>query len=87
VTYNAYNAILPNLKEAEKNQVMQLLEQAREEAYTGGSSQEKTAIFEAHKSRINEFLNSNGHDVAKATQEWQERQAQTASSGSQPGGQ
>lgn len=88
VTYDAYNAILPNLKEAEKNHIRQQLVQAREEAYTGGSSQEKTAIFESHKSRINEFLNSNGYDVAKATEEWEKRQAQTASTSSgQPSGQ
>ncbi|MSU57021.1 MAG: DUF3826 domain-containing protein [Pedosphaera sp.] len=47
---------------------------AREEAIDGGSADEKSAIFQKFKDQINAHLNANGHDVAKATREWEAKQ-------------
>jgi hypothetical protein len=73
-TYNGYCSILPNLSDAEKAKIMDLLKQAREVAMDGGSAGEKTAIFQQYKDQINSYLQTQGIDVAKATQEWLDRQ-------------
>jgi hypothetical protein len=73
-TYTAYCAILPKLTDEEKARVLELLKQAREEAIDGGSSGEKSVIFQNYKDQINAYLDGHGYDVAKATKEWQARQ-------------
>lgn len=78
VTYDAYCEIVPKLTDAEKAKILAALKVAREEAMDGGSADEKTAIFQKHKEGINAMLNANGHDVAKATKEWEAKQAQAA---------
>ena len=78
VTYDAYGAILPNLNASEKAQIMDLLKAAREEAMDGGSADEKSAIFQKYKDQINAALGAHGHDVAKATREWESKQAAAA---------
>lgn len=75
VTYDAYCEIVPKLTDAEKAKILEMLKAAREEAMDGGSADEKTAIFQHHKDQINAMLNANGHDVAKATKEWEAKQA------------
>lgn len=78
VTYDAYCEIVPKLTDAEKGKILEALKVAREEAMDGGSADEKTAIFQKHKDGINAMLNSGGHDVAKATKEWEAKKAQAA---------
>lgn len=73
-TYHAYCSILPNLTESDKAKVLDMLKQAREVAMDGGSSGEKTAIFQQYKDQINDYLKTQGFDVAQATREWTERQ-------------
>ncbi len=73
-TYNAYCLIVPGLTDADKAQILDLLKQAREVAMDGGSSGEKTAVFQQYKDRINSFLKIEGIDVAKAIQDWTDRQ-------------
>ena len=51
-----------------------MLKQAREEAMDGGNAGEKSAIFQKYKDQINDYLNSHGHDVAKAYKDWEARQ-------------
>lgn len=84
-TYDAYCLILPKMTEAEKAKVLELLKQAREVAMDGGSSAQKTAIFQEYKDQINAYLNSHGYDVAQATKDWNAKQEQarkqTAESG------
>jgi hypothetical protein len=75
VTYDAYNQIIPALTEVDKTKVMELLKEAREKAVDGGSAAEKSAIFQAYKNQINDYLNAHGHDVAKAYKEWEDKQA------------
>lgn len=75
VTFDAYCAIVPNLTDADKTKIQELLKAAREEAVDGGSAGEKSAIFQKYKDQINEYLNANGHDVAKAYRDWETKQA------------
>lgn len=87
VTYDAYCEIVPNLTDAEKAKILETLKAAREEAMDGGSADEKTAIFQKYKDQITAVLNANGHDVAKATKEWEAKHpvtAQDAASGGNP---
>jgi len=74
VTYDAYCEIIPNLSDADKAKIMELLKAARDEAIDGGSADEKSAIFQKYKDKINEYLNAHGHDVAKAYADWNARQ-------------
>ena len=75
VTFDAYCAILPTLTQEQKDRILALLRDAREEAMDGGTADEKSAIFQKHKERINAYLGQHGHDVAKATREWEAKQA------------
>jgi len=75
VTFDAYCAIVAGLTDADKAKVLDLLKSAREEAMDGGSAPEKTDIFQKYKEQINAYLGAHGHDVAKATSEWQAKQA------------
>jgi hypothetical protein len=78
VTYDAYCEIVPGLGEEEKSRIQALLKDAREEAMDGGSADEKSAIFQKYKDQVNAYLNSRGHDVAKAIKAWDARQGQAA---------
>ena len=75
VTYDAYCEIIPNLTTDEKAMILKELKAAREVAVDGGSADEKTAIFQKYKNKINATLNAKGYDVAKATSEWEAKQA------------
>jgi hypothetical protein len=70
VTYDAYCSIVPRLTEADKAKILELLKSAREEAIDGGSAPEKSAIFQKYKDQINHYLDTQGHDTAKAFQDW-----------------
>jgi hypothetical protein len=75
VTYDAYCAIVPDLTEADKAKILELLKLAREEAIDGGSAPEKSAIFQKYKDQINRYLDAHGHDVAKAFKDWEAKNA------------
>lgn len=74
VTFTAYCDIVPNLTDKDKAKIMELLQAAREEAMDGGSATEKSDVFQKFKDQINEHLNANGHDVAKAYKDWEAKQ-------------
>jgi hypothetical protein len=59
-TYGGYLSQYPNLKEADKQKILELLKEAREAAIDGGSSTEKTAIFQRYKGKINNYLSEQG---------------------------
>jgi hypothetical protein len=59
-TYKGYLAEYPNLTEEQKQKVLELLKEARELAMDGGSSDEKTAIFNRYKGKINNWLSAQG---------------------------
>jgi hypothetical protein len=73
VTYNAYCEMLPQLTEAQKGRLLDMLKEAREEAMDGGSSEEKHAVFGRYKGRINNYLAKEGYDVKRASKELAER--------------
>ena len=74
-TYDAYCQIVPGLKEEEKKKILELLKQARDEAIDGGSVGQKSEIFQKYKDRINAYLDGQGHNTAKAIQDWETKQA------------
>jgi hypothetical protein len=76
VTYDAYCEIVPNLTEAQKTRMLELLREAREEAMDGGSAEEKSAVFKKYKGKINNYLSAEGHDVKQAYKDWGEKQKQ-----------
>jgi hypothetical protein len=59
-TYQGYCNQYPSLSDANKQEILRLLKEAREEAMDGGSSKEKTAIFTRYKGIINNYLSKQG---------------------------
>jgi hypothetical protein len=59
-TFNGYVSQYPNLSAENKGEILRLLKEAREEAMDGGSSEEKTAIFQRYKGKINNYLSKQG---------------------------
>jgi Spy/CpxP family protein refolding chaperone len=64
-TYAGYLAAYPDLAESHKQKILELLKEAREEAMDGGSSDEKTAIFQRYKGKINNYLSKQGIHPAR----------------------
>jgi len=65
-TFKGYLVEYPNLPEAQQQKVLELLKEARELAMDGGSSEEKTAIFNKYKGKINNYLSKEGfHPASK----------------------
>ena len=58
VTYDAYCEIVPNLTDRQKQRMLELLKEAREEAMDGGCAEEKSAVFNRFKGKINNYLHS-----------------------------
>lgn len=73
VTYGGYVDMLPELTEAQKAKILAWLREAREEAMDGGSAEEKSAIFNRYKGRINNYLSAEGYDLKQASKDWNER--------------
>jgi hypothetical protein len=68
VTYDVYLKMLPGLTDTQKARIMALLVEARELAMDAGSAQDKHAIFNRYKGKINNYLSSEGYDLKKASQ-------------------
>jgi cytochrome c553 len=64
-TYAGYLAAYPDLAGQHKQKILELLKEAREEAMDGGSSDEKTAIFQRYKGKINNYLSKQGIHPSK----------------------
>ncbi len=78
ITYKGYQAMMPNLTEAQKTQILAYLTEARERAMDEGTSEKKHAMFGKYKGRINNYLSAAGIDMKKASKEWEERIAEEA---------
>ncbi|GAB3917624.1 DUF3826 domain-containing protein [Larkinella terrae] len=78
ITYKGYQAMLPDLTDEQKKQVLAYLTEARERAMDEGSSKEKHAMFGKYKGRINNYLSASGIDMKKASKAWEERIARDA---------
>ena len=59
-TYAGYLVSYPDLAEPHRQKILELLKEAREEAMDGGSSEEKTAVFQRYKGKINNYLSKQG---------------------------
>ena len=59
-TYNGYLSQYPDLTAVNKEKILALLKEAREEAMDGGSAAEKTAVFTRYKGKINNYLSKQG---------------------------
>lgn len=67
-TFTGYVSQYPNLSEENKAGILRLLKEAREEAMDGGSAEEKTAVFQRYKGKINNYLSKQGlHPAKKGT--------------------
>lgn len=73
VTYHGYLEMLPTLTEDQKAQIHTWLVEARDDAIDGVSSDEKSAIFNRYKGRINNYLSKQGYDLNRASKEWKTR--------------
>jgi len=65
-TFNGYVSQYPNLSAENKNEILRLLKEAREEAMDGGSAGEKTAVFQRYKGKINNYLSKQGLHPGKS---------------------
>ena len=59
-TYQGYCNQYPTLSDANKQEILRLLKEAREDAMDAGSSKEKTTIFTRYKGIINNYLSKQG---------------------------
>lgn len=59
-TFAGYCSQYSNLTDANKQEILWLLKEAREEAMDGGSAREKTAVFQRYKGKINNYLSKQG---------------------------
>ena len=59
-TYAGYLNEYPGMNDTQKARVLEFLKEAREEAMDGGSSNEKSAIFNHYKGKINNYLSAQG---------------------------
>jgi hypothetical protein len=73
VTYAGYLDLLPGLTDLQKTRILAWLQEAREEAMDGGSAEEKSAIFNRYKGRINNYLSAEGYDLKQASKDRNER--------------
>jgi hypothetical protein len=65
-TYKGYLIEYPGLNDEQKAEVVRLLKEAREEAMDAGSADEKSAIFNRYKGKINNYLSKQGVQSEKA---------------------
>ncbi|MFC5282769.1 DUF3826 domain-containing protein [Pedobacter alpinus] len=73
LTFAAYQEMLPNLTQQQKNQIYIWLVEAREHAMDAESSDKKHAWFGKYKGKVNNYLSAEGIDMKKAGGEWQAR--------------
>lgn len=82
ITYNRYLAVLPDLTDVQKAEVLALLLEAREYAMDAGSSEEKHWWFGKYKGKINNYLSAQGYDLKQAEKQWSERNRTGGNGGS-----
>ncbi|RNL89326.1 DUF3826 domain-containing protein [Sinomicrobium pectinilyticum] len=72
-TYRAFQEMLPDLTQAQKDTILAYLTEAREHAMNAGSSKEKHGWFGEYKGKINNYLSAQGYNLKKAGEEWKKR--------------
>jgi len=66
LTFRVYQEMLPNLTQAQKDQIYAWLVEAREQAMDASTSEEKHGWFGKYKGRINNYLSAAGIDLKQA---------------------
>lgn len=61
-TLKGYEAIVPDLTEKEKTEILKNLKQAREQAIDYKNMKEISAVFEIYKTKCEQYLNNNGRN-------------------------
>lgn len=61
-TLKGYEAIVPDLTETERGEIVKNLKQARDQAIDYKSMKEISAIFEIYKTKCEQYLNNNGRN-------------------------
>jgi hypothetical protein len=74
ITYKRYLELLPDLNGEQKREILAALVEAREYAMDAGSSEEKHAVFNKYKGRINNYLSAAGYDLKRAEKDLAEKQ-------------
>lgn len=59
-TFKGYCSQYPDLSETNKQEILRMLKEAREEAMDAGSAKDKTAVFQRYKGKINNYLSKQG---------------------------
>jgi hypothetical protein len=59
-TYKGYVTQYSHLSDENKQKILEMLKEARELAMDGGSAEEKTAVFQRYKGKINNYLSKQG---------------------------
>ena len=72
-TYAAFQDMLPQLTQEQKDTIYTYLIEAREHAMDAGSSDKKHWWFGQYKGKINNYLSAEGYDLNKASEEWHKR--------------
>jgi hypothetical protein len=78
ITFGVYQEMLPQLTDAQKQQLLVWLTEARDLAITAGSSDKKHECFRKYKGRINNYLSKQGIDMKRAERDLAERRKQPA---------
>jgi hypothetical protein len=74
VTYKRYLELFPKLTDEQKREILADLLEARERAMDAGTSEEKNAVFDKYKGRINNYLSAAGYNVKQAEKDLAEKQ-------------
>lgn len=78
LTFRVYQEMLPNLTQAQKDQIYAWLVEAREQAMDASTSEEKHGWFGKYKGRINNYLAAAGIDLKQAERDRAARTQSTA---------
>jgi hypothetical protein len=73
ITYQAFLEMIPTLKNAQKEQIMTWLVEAREHAMDAESSEQKHWWFGKYKGKINNYLAAQGYNLREERKYWQQR--------------
>lgn len=80
LTYGVYLNMYPDLTAEQKGQIKAWMNEARELAMDGSTSDEKHAVFGKYKGKINNYLSKAGYDAKKAEQNLKKPAAQPSDS-------
>ena len=72
-TLKGYEAIVPNLTDRERTEILKNLKQAREQAIDYKNMKEISAIFEIYKTKCEQYLNNNGRSWRQMYKEYTDK--------------